>query len=81
MENKCNSKSLWTIIKSITKTNKKSKFQEKLKLSEGSYTDHLKIIGEKCNKLFLNVGRSLSNRILIQSCSPDQFIKMKAVYS
>ena len=30
---------------------------------------------------FINVGPSLSKKIPMQNCSPDQYIKMKAVYS
>ena len=30
---------------------------------------------------FINVGPSLSKKIPMQNCSPDQYIKMKSVYS
>ena len=36
---------------------------------------------ENFNDFFINVGPSLSKKIPNQNCSPDQFIKMKAVYS
>ena len=41
----------------------------------------MKIVCEKFNDFFINVGPSLSNKIPNQNCSPDQFIKMKSVYS
>ena len=33
------------------------------------------------NAFFINVGPSLSDKIPVQNCSPDQYIKMKAVNS
>ena len=41
----------------------------------------MKIICEKFNDFFINVGPYLSKKIPNQNCSPDQFIKLKAVYS
>ena len=81
MENKHDSRKLWSIIKNIINRNKKNKFQEKFKLNDGSYTTDMKIICEKFNDFFINVGPSLSKKIPNRNCSPDQFIKMKAVYS
>ena len=81
MENKQNSKKLWSIIKHVINRNKRIKFQDKFKLNDGSYTTDMKIICEKFNDFFINVGPSLSKKIPMQNCSPDQYIKMKAVYS
>ena len=81
MENKQNSKKLWLIIKHVINKNKRIKFQDKSKLNDGSYTTDMKIICEKFNDFFINVGPSLSKKIPMQNCSPDQYIKMKAVYS
>ena len=81
MENKHNSRKFWSIIKNIINRKKKSKFQEKFKLNDGSYTADMKIICESFNDFFINVGLSLSKKIPNQNCSLDQFIKMKAVYS
>ena len=81
MENKQNSKKLWSIIKHVINKNKRIKFQDKFKLNDGSYTTDMKIICEKFNDFFINVGPSLSKKIPMQNCSPDQYIKMKAVYS
>ena len=41
----------------------------------------MKIISEKFNDFFINVGPPLSKKIPIQNCSPDQYIKMKTVDS
>ena len=41
----------------------------------------MKIVCEKFNDFFINVGPSLSKKIPNQNCRPDQFIKMKSVYS
>ena len=55
--------------------------QDTFKLNDGSYTTDMKIICEKFNDFFINVGPSLSKKIPMQKCSLDQYIKMKAVYS
>ena len=80
-ENKHNSKRLWMIIKSVINRNKKTKFQDKFKFNDGSYTTDMKIICEKFNDFFINVGPSLSKKIPPQISSPDDYIKTKAVYS
>ena len=51
-ENKHNSKRLWMIIKSVINRNKKTKFQDKFKFNDGSYTSDMKIICEKINDFF-----------------------------
>ena len=73
MENKHNARKLWSIIKSTINRNK-SKFQEKFKLNNGSYTTDKHFICETFNDFFINVGPSLSKKISYQNCSPDQFI-------
>ena len=73
-------KQLWSIIKSVINRNKKTEFQENIKVIDGSYTADIKIICEKHNDFFINVGPSLSNRIPVQNCSPDQYIKKKMIF-
>ena len=80
-ENKHNSNRLWMITKSVINRNKKTKFQDKFKFNDGSYTTDMKIICEKFNDFFINVGPSLSKQIPPQNSSPDDYIKTKAVYS
>ena len=41
----------------------------------------MKIICEKFNEFFINVGPSLSKKIPVQNCSPDQYIKKKTIFS
>ena len=41
----------------------------------------MKIICEKFNDFFINVGPSLSKKIPVQNCSPDQYIKKKTIFS
>ena len=69
------------IIKSVINRNKKTKFQDKFKFNDGSYTTDMKIICEKFNDFFINVGPSWSKKIPPQNSSPDDYIKTKAVYS
>ena len=52
MENKQNSKKLWSIIKHVINENKRIKFQDKFKLNDGSYTTDMKIICKKINDCF-----------------------------
>ena len=51
------------ILKSVINRNKKTKFQDKFKFNDGSYTTDMKIICEKFNDFFINVGPSLSKKI------------------
>ena len=69
------------IIKSVINRNKKTKFQDKFKFNDGSYTTDMKIICEKFNDFFINVGPTLSKKIPPQNSSPDDYIKTKAIYS
>ena len=69
------------IIKSVINRNKKTKFQDKFKFNDGSYTTYMKIICEKFNDFFINVGPSLSKKIPPQNSSPDDYIKTKVIYS
>ena len=43
------------IIKSVINRNKKTKFQDKFKFNDGSYTTDMKIICEKFNGFFLSM--------------------------
>ena len=67
-ENKHNSKRLWMIIKSVINRNKKTKFLDKFKFNDGSYTTDMKIICENCNDFFYQCGS-----LLIQKDSTSKF--------
>ena len=54
-ENKHSSKRLWMIIKRAINRNKKTKFQDKFKFNDGSYTTHMTIICEKFNDFLLSM--------------------------
>ena len=59
------------IIKSVINRNKKTKFQDKLKFNDGSYTTDKKIICEKFNDFFYQCGSILIQKISPQNSSPD----------
>ena len=70
MENKQNSKKIWSIIKHVINKNKRIKFQDEFKLNDGSYTEDMKMICEKFNYFFYQCGS-----ILIQK---DTYAKLKS---
>ena len=56
IQNKANSKKMWNIIEDVINRNKKKKLQSKFKLSDGTTTTDLKLVTEKFNDFFVNVG-------------------------
>ena len=69
------------IITSVINRNKKTKFQDKLKFNDGSYTTDKKIICEKFNDFFINVGPSLSKRSHLKIRVRIIYIKTKVLFS
>ena len=53
----------WSIIRNIIGKHKKSSIQKIFKLNDGSTTDNKKIISDKFNDFFINVGPSLAKSI------------------
>ena len=78
---KNNSKRLWAVIKNVINKKRKNKFQDKFQLNDGSITSDMKIISNKFNDFFINVGPSLSRKIPNQVSTPESFMKSKALYS
>ena len=78
---KNNSKRLWAVIKNVINKKRKNKFQDNFQLNDGSITSDMKIISNKFNDFFINVGPSLSRKIPNQVSTPESFMKSKALYS
>ena len=76
---KNNSKSLWAVIKNVINKKRKNKFQDKFQLNDGSITSDMKIISNKFNDFFINVGPSLSRKIPNQVSTPESFMKSNAL--
>ena len=71
----------WSIIKTSINKNEKSLNQKEFKLGDGSLASDMKLICNKFNESFINVGPSLSKKIPTQNTVPTEYIKNKAVYS
>ena len=81
IQNKTNSKKMWNVIKNVINRNKKTKLQSKFKLSDGTVTTDLKLVTEKFNDFFVNVGPTLARKIPEQDCNPEYFMQSRAVFS
>ena len=78
---KSDSKKVWSIIKTVINENKKNQLQNEFRLGDGSLTTDMKLICNKFNEFFINVGPSLSKKIPTQNTMPIDYIKNKAIYS
>ena len=78
---KSDSKKVWSIKKTVINKNKKNQLQKEFKLGDGSLTTDMKLICNKFNEFFINVGPSLSTKIPTQNTMPIDYIKNKAIYS
>ena len=63
MANRNNMRKSWTIIKNVIGKYKKAAIQKTFKLSDGTTTKNKKVISEKFNEFFINVGPNLSKAI------------------
>ena len=81
IQNKTNSKKMWNTIKDVINTNKKKKLQSKFRLSDGTTTTDLKLVTEKFNDFFVNVGLSLARKIPEQDRNPEYCMQAGAVFS
>ena len=81
IQNKTNSKKVWNVIKNVINRNKKTKLQSKFKLSDGTVTTDLKLVTEKFNDFFVNVGPTLALKIPEQDRNPEYFMQSRAVFS
>ena len=50
-------------------------------MGDGSLTTDMKLIYNKFNEFFINVGQSLSEKIPTQNAMPIDYIENKAIYS
>ena len=71
----------WKIIKGVINRNRINKVNERFKLHDGSVTTDPKVISNKFNVLFVNVGPSLANKILHQDTPPKHYLRNRALYS
>ena len=62
-KHKSNLRKSWGIIKDIIHKNKKSSCRPKFKLSDGEITSDKKVVSEKFNDFFVNVGPTLATKI------------------
>ena len=69
-DNKNNVKRTWQILKSIVNKNKTTKFQDKFKLSDGTFTSDKSMISTKFNEFFIGIGPNLAQNIQRQSVTP-----------
>ena len=81
IQNKTNSKKMWNVIKNVINRNKKTELQSKFKLSDGTVTTDLKLVTEKFNDFFVNVGPTLARKIPEQDRNPEYFMQSRAVFS
>ena len=78
---KSDSKEVWSIIKTVINKIEKSQIQKEFRLGDGSLTSDMKLICNKFNEFFVNVGPSLSKKIPTQNTMPIDYIKNRAIYS
>ena len=69
------------IIKGVINRNRKIKVNERFQLNDGSVTTDSKVISNKFNEFFVNVGPALANKIPQQDTPPEQYLKNRLVYS
>ena len=77
LSNKDNMRKTWSIIKNIIGTHKKTCTQKIFKLNDGSTTDNKKIISDKFNDFFINVGPNLAKAIPTVNKTPLYCMKNK----
>ena len=65
-----NLKKSWTVINNIINKHRRPRYQTKFKLNNGIVTEDKKIISQKFNDFFINVGPSLANSIPNVNKSP-----------
>ena len=75
IEYKTNAKMALKIIKGVINRNRKVKVNERFKLNDGSVTTDSKVISNKFNEFFVNVGPALANKIPQQDTPPEQYLK------
>ena len=71
---KNNIRKTWQILKNIINKHKKSKCQDKFKLSDGSMTSDKQTISTKFNDFFVNIGPTLARAIPDQNITPDKYL-------
>ena len=69
----------WKIIKGVINRNRKVKVNERFKLNDGSVTTDSKVISNKFNEFFVNVGPTLANKIPQQDSSRTVLKKSSSV--
>ena len=72
---------MWSVIKDVINKNKRVQYQDEFKLNYGSLTTDMKLVCNKFNDFYINVGPSLSGKIPKQDILPVNFMKYKAIYS
>ena len=80
-EYKGDSTRVCSIIKTIINKNMKSHNRTEFKLGDGSLTSDMKLICNKFNDFFVNIGPSLSKNIPVHNTMPIDYIMNKAIHS
>ena len=70
----------WKIIKGVINKNRKIKVNEQFKSNDGSVTTDPKVISNKFNDFFVNVGPSLADKIPHQDTPPEHYLRNRALY-
>ena len=81
LENKDNMRKSWSIIKSVIGKYKQKQNQKLFKLNDGSTTDNGKIISDKFNDFFINVGPNLAKNIPKMNKTPLYCMNDKIIES
>ena len=81
LANKNNMRKSWSIMKSVIGKHKQSSIQKIFKLNDNTTTDNKKIISDKFNDFFINVGPNLAKAIPKSSKSPLYCMKETALES
>ena len=79
--NKNDIKRTWTIIKGIINTNKKSNVQTKFKINDRDTTSDKKLISEKFNEFFVNVGPNLAKSLKKVDRVPEYYLRSPLINS
>ena len=80
-DNKDNMRKSWSIIKSVIGKYKQANIQKTFKLDDHTITDNKKIISDKFNDFFINVGPNLAKAIPNSSKSPLYCMKDRVLES
>ena len=79
--NKSNIKNTWKLINNVLNKSKFSEDCEHFKINNNEYTSDCKVISDKFNQFFVNVGPTLASKIKIPELSVNRYVKHNNVSS